>query len=272
MEIPKSLHNCQGLKRSNATSALRVPVADSASPLAFGIADPVCEPAWRRPTHLHCMECWSKPFRLKHRRFPIRVNTNEASSIVGCVTFCHKFAPTPPSPAVRHQNTVPPMELYQWKYGSLIHYNNKYLFCSRNCIRIYWRMECASLLTGFYARFVCIQTACLCTLPRIIAHNFVPRRSVEGADPEVKVPPPLSSWLRTSDLSRTNSRATSSDGLWERMRRMVQPVSSRLSRRPSAHQHAQAPLVPSPRVSVLAVRSRSCRTVKPMRRSARPKQ
>ena len=72
-----------------------------------------------------------------------------------------------------------------------------------------------------------------------------------------------SSRWRTSDFNLTNSFATSSLLRCERMRNTVQPVSSRCTRFPSEHQHAQLPF---------SMMSRSCMTVTPIRRSSRAMQ
>lgn len=72
-----------------------------------------------------------------------------------------------------------------------------------------------------------------------------------------------SSAERVSDLSFTNSLATSSPERWERMRMTVRPVSSMCIRGPSGHQQAQL---------ALGATSRNCMTAIPTTRSARPKQ
>lgn len=72
-----------------------------------------------------------------------------------------------------------------------------------------------------------------------------------------------SSGWRHSDLSLTNSLATSSLERWDRIRRTVQPVSSRCIHFASGSQQAQLPF---------STMSRSCNTATPIRRSSRAKQ
>lgn len=68
---------------------------------------------------------------------------------------------------------------------------------------------------------------------------------------------------RDSDFNLTNSFATSSFVLCERMRKIVQPVSSRWTLLPRWHQHAQLPF---------STMSRNCNTATPISRSSRAKQ
>ena len=68
---------------------------------------------------------------------------------------------------------------------------------------------------------------------------------------------------RTSDFNLTNSLATSSFVRWDKIRKIVNPVSSIWILLPRANQQAQEPLF---RMSL------SCITDTPMRRSSRPKQ
>lgn len=73
----------------------------------------------------------------------------------------------------------------------------------------------------------------------------------------------VSSGCRHSDLSLTNSLATSSPVRCESIRSTVHPVSSRRMDLASGHQHAQLPR---------SATSRSCSTATPMSRSSRAKQ
>lgn len=73
----------------------------------------------------------------------------------------------------------------------------------------------------------------------------------------------VSSGCRHSDLSLTNSFATSSPVRCESIRSTVHPVSSRRMHLARGHQHAQLPR---------SATSRSCRTATPIRRSSRAKQ
>lgn len=68
---------------------------------------------------------------------------------------------------------------------------------------------------------------------------------------------------RDSDFNLTNSFATSSFVLCERMRKIVQPVSSRWTLLPRWHQHAQLPF---------STMSRNCNTATPISRSSLAKQ
>lgn len=79
----------------------------------------------------------------------------------------------------------------------------------------------------------------------------------------LNVPHDTSSADRDSDFNLTNSFATSSFVLWERMRKIVQPVSSKWTLLPRWHQHAQLPF---------STMSRNCNTATPISRSSRAKQ
>lgn len=79
----------------------------------------------------------------------------------------------------------------------------------------------------------------------------------------LSVPHDTSSADRDSDFNLTNSFATSSFVLWERMRKIVQPVSSKWTLLPRWHQHAQLPF---------STMSRNCNTATPISRSSRAKQ
>lgn len=78
-----------------------------------------------------------------------------------------------------------------------------------------------------------------------------------------RLPHDTSSADRDSDFNLTNSFATSSFVLCERMRKIVQPVSSRWTLLPRWHQHAQLPF---------STMSRNCNTATPISRSSRAKQ
>lgn len=79
----------------------------------------------------------------------------------------------------------------------------------------------------------------------------------------LRLPHDTSSADRDSDFNLTNSFATSSFVLCERMRKIVQPVSSRWTLLPRWHQHAQLPF---------STMSRNCNTATPISRSSRAKQ
>lgn len=79
----------------------------------------------------------------------------------------------------------------------------------------------------------------------------------------LRLPHDTSSADRDSDFNLTNSFATSSFVLCERMRNIVQPVSSRWTLLPRWHQHAQLPF---------STMSRNCNTATPISRSSRAKQ
>lgn len=78
-----------------------------------------------------------------------------------------------------------------------------------------------------------------------------------------RLPHDTSSADRDSDFNLTNSFATSSFVLCERIRKIVQPVSSRWTLLPRWHQHAQLPF---------STMSRNCNTATPISRSSRAKQ
>lgn len=79
----------------------------------------------------------------------------------------------------------------------------------------------------------------------------------------LRLPHDTSSADRDSDFNLTNSFATSSFVLCERMRKIVQPVSSRWTLLPRWHQHAQLPF---------STMSRNCNTATPISRSSLAKQ